>query len=116
MNSKKNTLRFILHCQLMKTEHEKKITKVSREERHNAKNNEISYQQQRSPKYNKVTSYNYCKQTRFLYPVKISCKYVEEIKAFSDRQKLKVFAPRRPTPQKTLGKDKEMIQCGILYL
>lgn len=74
------------------------------------------YQQQWSQKYNKVTFYNYCKQIRFLYPVKISCKYVEEIKEFSDRQKLRVCALRRPTLQKTREKEKGMIQCGILYL
>lgn len=50
---------------------------------------------------------SYCKQTRFLYPVKIFFKYAEEIKIFLDKQKLIVLVSRKAMLQETLEKGKK---------
>ena len=41
-------------------------------------------------------------QSRLLYPAKISFKYEEDIKSFTDKQKLREFSIIKPTLQQML--------------
>lgn len=63
-----------------------------------------------------MLSLNYCKQTRFLYPVNMFFKYAGEIKTFLDKQNLIVLVSRKAMLQETLEKGEKMIQYGNLCL
>ena len=41
-------------------------------------------------------------QPRLLYPAKISCRFIREIKSFTDKQKLREFSTTKPALQQML--------------
>ena len=112
---------------LAKTKHKERILKVAREKQQvTYKGNPICLtadlsaeilqaRRERQDIFKVLKGEN--PQPRLLYPARISFKIDEEIKSFSDKQKLREFSATKPALQQMLnGLDTQEIQQKIKYL
>ena len=110
INPRRNTARHIL-IKLTKTKHKERILKAAREKQQvTYKGNSIcltadlsaeTLQARREWKIIKILKGNNL-QPRLLYPARISFKSDEEIKRFSDKQKLRELSITKPALQQIL--------------